>query len=273
MAQYLTGKSFLNKIEGLLQWCAANNIPIKTYSEWSDILYNEIPDPNENIIPPLNVDLDGNNIPDGYEQSGEGTLVKTDGVQTVNDYCYSISKADQICSITSLGGIEKGADEFEIWTKGAPGDYIEVTFKVGSQNLVYKFPAENNEWTRYNLTQSINGNTSLNIPENVSVIDVTVRCSNYSTGEVKISGMKFAKSLEINENLIIIPINRDVEYSAGSTTFDVTSNMSWTVSDNVNWLTVTPESGSNNGLLTATYSDNTTTNQREGTITVKWRQY
>jgi len=86
-------------------------------------------------------------------------------------------------------------NDFEIWTKGAPGNFIEVIFKIGTQNLVYKFPAENSEWTKYNLAQSVNGNTSLNIPNNISLIDVTINCSNYSSGEVKISGMKLAKSI------------------------------------------------------------------------------
>src|SRR3990172_94639 len=48
--------------EKLIQWCIANDIPIRTYSEWGDILYNQIPNPNENIFPPLNVDLDANSI-------------------------------------------------------------------------------------------------------------------------------------------------------------------------------------------------------------------
>ena len=31
----------------------------------------KIPDPNENIFPPLNVDLDVNNVPDGYNMRSE----------------------------------------------------------------------------------------------------------------------------------------------------------------------------------------------------------
>ena len=171
---------FLARTESLLQWCNANDIPIRTYSEWADVLYKHIPNPNENIFPPLNVDLDINILPDGYNSGGEGTLRKTDGVPSVNDYSYSINKVGQICSISNLAGIEKGGNEFEIWTKGTSGNFIEVTFKVGSQYLVYKFPAENSGWTKYNLSQSVNGNTSLNIPNSVSLIDVTIKCSNYS---------------------------------------------------------------------------------------------
>ncbi len=33
----------------------------------------------------------------------------------------------------------------------------------------------------------------LNIPGDISLIDVTIRCSNYSSGDVRISGMKLFK--------------------------------------------------------------------------------
>ena len=261
-------QSFLYKVEGLLQWCVTKNISIKTYSQWADILYNQTPDPFENIIPPLNVDLDENSIPDGYEQSGQGVLIKSDGIPSANDYCYSINKAGQICSITGLGGVEKGNNEFEIWTKGAPGNFIEVTFKVGSQNLVYKFPAENPGWKQYKLSQSINDNTSLNIPANVSLIDITINCSNYSSGSVKISGMKLSKSLETNDYLTLIPASQNVSYSEGSNSFEIKSNINWTVNDDADWLTVTPPNGSGDGTLTVFYSDNTVANERVGTITI-----
>lgn len=184
---------YLYRTEQLIQWCLANNIAIKTYYEWTDILYNQIPDPNENIFPRLNIDLDGNNFPDGYDNTGQGILKKNDGIPAINDYCYSISRTGKICSITKLGGIEKGRNDFEIWTKGAPENFIEVIVKAGSQNFVYKFPAENQQWTKFNLEGSINGNISLNIPDDVSFIDVIINCSNFVSGEVNISGMVLKK--------------------------------------------------------------------------------
>ena len=184
---------YLDRTEQIIQWCIANNIPIKTYTEWTDILYHQIPDSYENIMPPLNVDLDLDNMPDGYNGSADGNLIKDDGIPSANDYCFSINKTGKICSISGLGGVEKGDNEFEIWTKGASDDFIEVTFTVGSTNFVYKFPAENPKWTKYDLKQSVNGNTSLNIPTNTSIINITINCSNYSSGTVKISGMKLSK--------------------------------------------------------------------------------
>ncbi len=68
-------------------------------------------------------------------------------------------------------------------------------------------------------------------------------------------------------SLAVSPSNRSVGSSSGSTTFAVTSNVSWTVSDNATWVTVSPTSGSNGSTLTASYSANTSSNSRTATIT------
>jgi hypothetical protein len=62
-----------------------------------------------------------------------------------------------------------------------------------------------------------------------------------------------------------------VNVAAGSNsagTFNVTSNTSWTVTDNQSWLTVSPTSGSNNGTVTVTAQENTSTSARTATVTV-----
>ena len=41
--------------------------------------------------------------------------------------------------------------------------------------------------------------------------------------------------------------------------FTVESNTNWTLSDDAGWLTVSPLSGTGNGTLTATFTENTTT--------------
>ncbi len=259
---------FLGRTEKLLQWCIASNVPVRTYSEWADVLYNQVPNPNENIFPPLNVDLDSNNVPDGYDSTALGTLKKNDGYPSSSNYCYTINKVGQICSISGLGGIEKGYNEFEIYTKGDKDDYIEVTIKVGTQDLIYKFPATSSSWKKYNLSQSVNGNTSLYIPVDVSLINISIKCSNYSKGEVRISNMKLAKSLSGSAYLNIDPTFTNVLSQSGSCTFNVYSNINWSVTEDANWVTVLPTSILNDGIITATYTENSTDSQRVATITV-----
>lgn len=60
-------------------------------------------------------------------------------------------------------------------------------------------------------------------------------------------------------------------FSAAATTtrtFDITSNVSWTVKNNESWLSVTPTSGSNNRQITVSATSNTTILAREDNITV-----
>lgn len=67
--------------------------------------------------------------------------------------------------------------------------------------------------------------------------------------------------------LNVTPSNQNVTSDAGSTSFSVTSNSSWTAASNQSWCTVTP-SGTGNGTIMANYSANSSVNQRVATITV-----
>jgi plastocyanin len=66
--------------------------------------------------------------------------------------------------------------------------------------------------------------------------------------------------------LNVTPSNQNVSSIAGTTNFNVTSNSNWTAVSNASWCTVTP-SGTENGILTATYTANSGL-PRIATITV-----
>ncbi|MBN1182533.1 MAG: hypothetical protein JXB49_09625, partial [Bacteroidales bacterium] len=72
----------------------------------------------------------------------------------------------------------------------------------------------------------------------------------------------------VHGTISVTPSNREVEYIEGSTTFSITSNTNWTVTDDADWLTISPSNGNGNSLLTANYTANTTSSSRVGTITV-----
>ena len=78
--------------------------------------------------------------------------------------------------------------------------------------------------------------------------------------------MKLAKSLGSVEYLSLTPSNQSVSYGAGTTNFSLSSNVSWTVSDDASWLTVSPSSGANSVTITATYTENTSSTPRTATI-------
>ncbi|MCI0555612.1 MAG: cohesin domain-containing protein, partial [Anaerolineae bacterium] len=73
--------------------------------------------------------------------------------------------------------------------------------------------------------------------------------------------------------LSVVPENRTVPHTAGSTTFSVTNigngTMNWCAASGSDWLTITPPPcGTNAGTITAAYTANTTNSERIGTITV-----
>ncbi len=67
--------------------------------------------------------------------------------------------------------------------------------------------------------------------------------------------------------LAVSPASQTVQPYAGVTEFNVASNTQWTATSDATWCTVTP-SGSGSGILNATYSDNTSTDQRTAVITI-----
>lgn len=68
--------------------------------------------------------------------------------------------------------------------------------------------------------------------------------------------------------LSVSPSSKNVGSAAGTETFSIASNVSWTVNENTTWLSVTPSSGINNGTFTVSYSANTNPSSRTANITV-----
>lgn len=74
--------------------------------------------------------------------------------------------------------------------------------------------------------------------------------------------------IEIEPELTVLPPIRNVGYQEGTTSYDVLSNVAWSVSENCDWFTVTPMSGVDNYRLTINYDKNTTFQPKTCYITV-----
>ncbi len=68
--------------------------------------------------------------------------------------------------------------------------------------------------------------------------------------------------------LEVDPLTRTVGQPAGTTTFDISSNITWTVAESVEWLSVSPMGGTDDGTIVVTYDLNTTISDRTGIITL-----
>ena len=197
---------YITKNDSLISWATRNSIPIKTYIEWSDLLYYQTPDPYYNIIPPLNIDNDENGIPDGYEDVYDPGDI--DGIFVIDsttpgpgaNYYYIETDEDwqnRITYIRGLGGFEKGENDFSVWTQGAPGDSIKIVISEpwpSNVSTSFKLPAETSDWQKQSLSKF---GKSFIVDEDQSVLDLEFYCSDYTSGTVKIAGMSLTKKVDI----------------------------------------------------------------------------
>jgi mannan endo-1,4-beta-mannosidase len=105
--------------------------------------------------------------------------------------------------------------------------------------------------------------------------------SNFSTtltpwGEIVVNGANGIRATSapatvfppVGSNLSVAPTSLSFAATAASSPVTVTANVSWTVTDNQTWLSVTPASGANNGSFTVSATANTGTTSRSGAVTV-----
>jgi Putative Ig domain/Secretion system C-terminal sorting domain len=187
---------YLARMDSLLGWCKANNIIVKTYKDLAEQLYNTPQDPYTNIFPPLNVDLDGDGIPDGYGLN-DGLFDTTSGVPESGNRSFSTKRKGYIFSISGLAGLEKGENDFYISTKGGGDDAVDVQFVFDDgKTVTLSFPAKS-DWTRYGCDQSTNKTKTLIVPDDASYCDVNILCSKISDKKhaVQVSGFELHKKI------------------------------------------------------------------------------
>ena len=126
------------------------------------------------------------------------------------------------------------------------------------------------EWLDVSPANGLNSGT-VKVTANESNVTINDRA-----GKVTITGGGLTKLVDVIQSrspaeLIVSPDSLLLESNAGSYgDFNVTSNISWTVSNGQDWLTVAPTNGSNNGTIraTATTDNPSTTETRIDTITI-----
>ncbi len=106
-----------------------------------------------------------------------------------------------------------------------------------------------------------NGSVTLNHSANSGVA---------RSGVVTLSGGGASTTITVTQaaaaSLTVTPTSQSVAVNAGNFDITVSSNIAWTVSSNAAWLTPSPSSGSNNGMVTASFTANTGA-ARTGTLT------
>jgi len=141
-----------------------------------------------NIFPRLNVDLDGDSYPDGYDQNQMITSIfdTTDGVPASGYKCFTMNGLGYIFQINTLAGLEKGMNKFTVWTKGSnlSGSYMTLRFEFPERGLyqTIDIPSDTSIWTEHIKL--------FNIPDSISFMIVYGIHADTTADTIKVSGMQ-----------------------------------------------------------------------------------
>lgn len=136
------------------------------------------------------------------------------------------------------------------WTVSESVSWLTVSPMSGSNNGTLTFTASQANTT----ASSRNGVVTVvggGITRNITVIQSGVSSTPSSTVSLSVSPTAFSTAA-----------------LAGTRSISVSSNVSWTVTDNQTWLSVLPVSGLNNGSFVVSYTANTLTTSRTGVVSV-----
>jgi predicted Kef-type K+ transport protein len=132
------------------------------------------------------------------------------------------------------------------WTVGSDAEWITVTPSLGSNDGVISVTAAANmETSQRTGIVTVNGDG----------IDQTVSITQ-------------AASVSSTNTLTVSPAMLDFTASGETKSVTVTSDVSWTVDGDVEWITITPSSGSNDDVISVTAAANMETGQRTGFVTI-----
>ncbi len=180
--------AYLGRIDSLLAWCKANQVPVRTVNQWASIMFDSVPNPFANAIPELYRDLNKNNLPDGYA-APFGTFDSTDGVAKSKGRCITRTSSGSYFGVNIMGGVEKGWNRISVYTKGMPGDSVRISIslpEITGSNKFYNLASNTTEWKEVS--------TLIYIDPRASRVTLQFNAlKSGPAGAMKISGMQLRK--------------------------------------------------------------------------------
>jgi hypothetical protein len=175
--------TYLQKTANILDWCLAKGIPVKSYKEWAQLLYKTPQNPYVNVFPSVDVDLDADSHPDGFESLSP---VFTDGVMGIFSKSFSINGDGLICNLYNLGGVEKGENYFGLWIKGDGQIEVYIRPTYSGEWLSNTFTSNGTNWSYHNCT--------FQIPDTCSEVSNVEIYSVNTSGTIRIGGFELRKN-------------------------------------------------------------------------------
>lgn len=179
--------AYFEKMDALLAWLKAKNIPVKSHADWADILYRSGKRLTGNIFPSLDRDLDEDGNPDGYELVNAKPGEAPAGAALPEKHTLTASKPGTMFRVQALGGLPHGDAELSCWLNGPAGSSVNVVIHgVGKASFVLK-----EGWSRYT--------TPLTVPATAATVRVDFDWKSQQEGTVSVCGIAFSERNQQNK--------------------------------------------------------------------------
>ena len=149
-----------------------------------------------------------------------------------------------------------------------PGSGEQKTFKIAASTslLDWTVTSSATSWLTVSpASGSFNGTITVTALANTSEEE--------RTGTITVSGAGITHTINVIQekfiSLTVSQVSLAYTYASETQTFNITSNSKWTVDNgSATWLTVSPASGSNNGIISVKAEANNSNNSRSAIITI-----
>lgn len=222
--------SVVKKLDEIITWCIAKNIPIRTFSEVYQDMYLYKFDPEKNIFPSFGTDLNQDGNPDGITMS-IAQLEPNGGVNAEFPIAYSSNETKPMMNVQTLGGISKGWNILSMYTKGGESEWDNI-------GLYLQMPE-----VGLDVLESVKAQTSeyalktvrFYVPENVTYMSIFLNGNSVTGARVYMCGvqLKAENRPVIDSKILSRYANRSFkQYSLNEFVFDKNYNdslISWQI--------------------------------------------
>lgn len=202
-----------------------------------------------------------------YSASGNGSLLLTANANP---------EAIQRSAIVTLSGTEVGQKQLTVIQAAGDTVFYSTTISIvansegfcADSTNVYSnvswSAVSNQTWLAVTPSSGHgDGTLSFAAQKNISSMERTATVTVLTGSRIETITITQQASKILQASAIVVSMAKD----EGSTaTVSVTSNVSWSATDNANWLTVSPSTGSGDGILVFTALKNTETTSRSTTV-------
>ncbi|MCG9880871.1 MAG: T9SS type A sorting domain-containing protein [Bacteroidia bacterium] len=173
-------------LEQLIIWCKTNNIPIKTYKEWVQVISESYFDQTFDIFPPLQNDFDKDGKIDGLEMANPNLRDTVNGLPYNKNVCLTIASNNAVFNFNRVYGLSRGKNTISISTKGGKDiyDYLSMVVDMPEANISRTYAVYTNT---PNYTER---NFDIEVPIGVTYLNLILNYNTQNNQRIYISGIK-----------------------------------------------------------------------------------